>query len=74
MGDDAFTNLLVIGHQHQLDVLGLRQDVSLLLQMEQRDIRGHIHPLPVKCIVGVVVEWCLTLCVGGRWRTGETAV
>lgn len=39
----------MIGHQHQLDVLGLRQDVSLLLQMEQGEVRGPIHPLRAKC-------------------------
>lgn len=31
---DAFTDLLVIGHQHQFDVLGLRQDVPPPLQTD----------------------------------------
>lgn len=32
---DVFTDLLVIDHQHQLDILGLRQNVPFLLQVEQ---------------------------------------
>lgn len=33
------TDLLMIGHQHQFDVFGLRQDVSFPLQTNKRDER-----------------------------------
>lgn len=46
----AFTDLLVISHQHQLNVLGLRQDVSFTLQH-----RKYMKSLGVKCIMGVGV-------------------
>ncbi len=36
---DKHTDLLVIGHQHQFDVFGLGQDVSLPLQTDQREDR-----------------------------------
>lgn len=46
----AFTDLLVISHQHQLDVLGLRQDVSFTLK-HRKDVKS----VWMKCIMGVGV-------------------
>lgn len=37
---DGLTDLLVVRHQHQLDVFGLSQDVSPPLQTEPTEVRG----------------------------------